>query len=202
MKTCWFCFTFFKKLVLLYFFSSVLHSILIETSQSKNLEILNHLTAAYQLGLSSSDPTICNHSTFPCQESNLQSRTQCGLIKPLCPVLKFACSLCRFYLSTKTCRKTCQISGKYCGSSGCGSSSTEISPPSEINDVQCDVPGFCFVSNWFMYIQIWFSLQIIDIIHLSFRLHCIWLTKLKTRYPVGYDVNPMKNVPGFHLSMM
>ena len=67
----------------------------------------------------------------------LQPRTHCELVKPLCPVLKFKCRLCRFYWSTKSCRKTCETSEKYCGSSGCSVSSTIPSssePPSDISD--------------------------------------------------------------------
>ena len=37
-------------------------------------------------------------------------------------------------MSTKTCKKTCQTYETYCGSTECGSSSTEISAPSEISD--------------------------------------------------------------------
>ena len=74
------------------------------------------------------------------KQNDMQSRTQCGLIKPLCPVLKFSCSLCQFYLSTKTCRKTCQISGKYCEGNDCSSSSSAISiSPLKI----CEEPGEC-----------------------------------------------------------
>ena len=93
--------------------------------------ILNYLVQANQLGLSSTDVTICNLSTFQCKQSDLQPRTQCGLVKPLCPVLKFSCRLCKFYLSKKSCKKTCQTSEKYCGISGCSSSSISISTPTE-----------------------------------------------------------------------
>ena len=43
----------------------------------------------------------------------------------------FSCSLCKFYLSSKSCKKTCQTSEKYCGISGCSSSSISISTPTE-----------------------------------------------------------------------
>ena len=79
-------------------------------------------------------------------QSDLQSSTICGLITPVCPVLKFACSRCQYFLSTKTCKKTCQTSGKYCGSDGCSSSSTEVSVPTEIDDGPlkiCGEPGEC-----------------------------------------------------------
>ena len=111
----------FKQFALFYVFS-VLHTILIKTNGDGNklhLDALNSLVEANLLGLSSSDRTICNLSTFPCRQSDLKSRTQCGLVKPLCPVLEFSCRLCQFYLSTKSCRKTCQTSRKYCSSSGC-----------------------------------------------------------------------------------
>ena len=86
---------------------------------------------ASQLSISSNNPTICNPSTFQCQQRDLQSRTQCGIVKPLCPVLKFSCSLCNFYLSTKTCKRICQKYKKYCGSSsGCSSSPPIITGPS------------------------------------------------------------------------
>ena len=113
-------------------FSSILETILIEVNHGNKLHLhtLHQIVAANQLGISgSNDPTICNLSTFPCQQSDLQSRNLCGLVKPLCPVLKFSCSLCQFYLSTKTCKKTCQKYEKYCGSSGCSDSSTMPSEP-------------------------------------------------------------------------
>ena len=113
----------FTQFTLFYFFS-VLHTILIRTNSGGNklhLDTINSLVEANQLGLSSKDPTICNLSTFPCQQSGLQPRTLCGLIKPMCPILKLSCRVCQFYLSTKSCRKTCQTSGKYCSSSGCNS---------------------------------------------------------------------------------
>ena len=115
------------------FHSSVLYSILLELDRSRtlHLETLHYLVDANQLGLLSNDPIICNFLSFPCHQRDLQSRTVCGLVKPLCPVLKFTCQLCRYYLSTKSCRKTCQTAGKYCGSSGCNSSSIEIATPSE-----------------------------------------------------------------------
>ena len=98
--------------------------------------ILNYLVKANQLGLSSTDATICNFSTFQCKQRDLQPRTLCGIVKPICPVLKFSCQFCKFYLSSKSCRKTCQIFGKYCGSSECSSSSISIPtvPSTEITD--------------------------------------------------------------------
>ena len=94
---------------------------------------LYQILAAYQLGHSSDDPTICNYSTFQCQQSHIQSRTICGLVKPLCPILRFSCSLCRFYLSTKSCKKTCQKYDKYCGSSECNSSTMPSEPVGKKN---------------------------------------------------------------------
>ena len=104
---------------------------LVKTNGGNTLhpDTLNYLAHANQLGLSSSSNlTVCS---FPCQRSNLQPRTLCSLIKPICPVLKFTCRLCKFYFSTKSCRKTCQTSEKFCGSSGCDNSSTVIVTPSE-----------------------------------------------------------------------
>ena len=91
--------------------------------KSNGGNILNYLVKANQLGLSSTDATICNFSSFQCKQRDLQPRTLCGVVKPICPVLKFSCRLCNFYLSSKSCRKTCQTFEKYCGSSGCNSSS-------------------------------------------------------------------------------
>ena len=96
-----------------------------------HLDKLNSLVEANQLGLSSRNHTICNLSTFPCQQSDLQSRTLCGLIKPMCPVLKISCQLCQFYLSAKSCTKTCQTSRKYCSSSVCNS---EAAPENSSSD--------------------------------------------------------------------
>ena len=107
---------------------------------------LNYLVEANQLGLSSRNPTICSLSNFPCQKSDLQHRTLCGIVKPICPVLKFSCRLCKFYLSTKSCRKTCQTSEKFCGSSGCSNSSTIISMPSVPTDGKKIFVMFCHMS--------------------------------------------------------
>ena len=109
---------------------SVLHAILAKINGGNTLhpDTLNYLAEANQLGLSSSDLTVCSLSTFPCQKTNLQPRTLCGLVKPMCPVLIFSCRLCKFYLSTKSCRKTCRTSEKFCGSSGCSNSSTPSEP--------------------------------------------------------------------------
>ena len=120
------------KFAILFYVFSVLHRILKTNGGGNKLHLnaLNFLIEANQLGLLSNDPTICNLSTFPCQRSNLQPQTLCGIIKPMCPVLKLSCRVCKFYLSTKSCRKTCQTSKKYCSSSGC---STEP-PLTEISD--------------------------------------------------------------------
>ena len=102
--------------------------------KSNGGNILNYLVKANQLGLSSTDATICNFSSFQCKQRDLQPRTLCGVVKPICPVLKFSCRLCNFYLSSKSCRKTCQTFEKYCGSSECSSSSISIptEPSTEI----------------------------------------------------------------------
>ena len=110
---------------------SVLQTILIKINYGKKIHIDNiiFIVEAHQLGLKYGDPTICNLSTFPCQQSDFQQRTLCGLVKPLCPVLKFTCRLCKFYLPKHSCRKTCQTYEKYCSSSGCSSSSSTPSEP-------------------------------------------------------------------------
>ena len=67
-------------------------------------------------------------------EGNLQSRTVCGIMKPLCPAIKFACNLCRYYLATEVCKKTCQASGNYCLKSKCEISSDPCEPVIDITD--------------------------------------------------------------------
>ena len=121
-----------KNLHYLFYDFSILHTVLINTNVGKGLHIdnINFLAEAHQLGLKSIDPTICNLSTFPCQQRDLQPRTLCGLMKPICPVLKFSCRLCKVYLSSKSCRKTCKTYKKYC-SSECSSVSSSPSEPSK-----------------------------------------------------------------------
>ena len=117
--------------ILYLFFFSILHSILIRTNGGNTLHTLKYLVEANQLGLKSSNPKICSLSNVSCLKSDLQQRTLCGIIKPICPVLKFSCRLCKFYLSTK-CRKTCQTYENFCGNSGCSNSSTiSLSRPNE-----------------------------------------------------------------------
>ena len=67
-------------------------------------------------------------------KSNLQPKTICGIIKPICPALTVSCRLCKqstYFSSTKSCQKTCQTSKQYCSTtSPCGSSSsTPTEPP-------------------------------------------------------------------------
>ena len=104
----------------LFCFFSILHTILIQTDgggNKLNLNTLNSIVEANQFGMASRDSRICNH--YNCQHSDLQPRSLCSFIKPMCPILRFSCRLCKFYLPGKTCTKTCQTSRKYCGSAGC-----------------------------------------------------------------------------------
>ena len=140
--------SFVKKLHYLFHDFSILHTILINTHVGKELhkDNLYFLAEAHQLGLKSIDPTICNLSTFPCQQRDLQPRTLCGLMKPICPVLKFSCRLCKFYLSSKSCRKTCKTYKKYC-SSECSSSSSSSSDQSVTDLHRPTEPGKKYFSE-------------------------------------------------------
>ena len=96
-----------------------------EGNSTLHPDTLNYLAHANQLGLSatSSNLTVCS---FPCQKSSLQPRTLCGLIKPMCPVLKFTCRLCKFYLPITSCTKACKTSKKFCAKSGCNDFSPNV----------------------------------------------------------------------------
>ena len=96
-----------------------------EGNSTLHPDTLNYLAHANQLGLSatSSNLSVCS---FPCQKSYLQPRTLCGLIKPMCPVLKFTCRLCKFYLPITSCTKACKTSKKFCAKSGCNDFSPNV----------------------------------------------------------------------------